>query len=82
MKSQIRQWGNSLGVRIPEVLVEKVGFFDGVDVEFQLSNDNNIIISRKTSRKKTTLEKLMSQVTPENIHSEIDSGCSVGREKW
>ncbi|MCD5406883.1 MAG: AbrB/MazE/SpoVT family DNA-binding domain-containing protein [Desulfotomaculum sp.] len=78
MKSQIRQWGNSLGVRIPEVLVEKVGFFDGVDVEFQLSNDNNIIISRK----KTTLEKLMSQVTPENIHSEIDSGCSVGREKW
>lgn len=76
MQSQVKKWGDSLGVRIPEALAEKAGFFDGALVEF-LTGDNNTVTIR---RKQSILEKLMSQITPENIHSEIRTSSPVGDE--
>jgi antitoxin MazE len=29
-----------------------------------------------------TLEQLLSGVTEENIHGEVDFGCPVGKEVW
>jgi len=77
MQFQIKKWGNSLGIRIPKVLAEKVGFFEGTPVELRLSDDAIII-----RRKRYSLEELMSRVTPENIHGEIDTGCPIGCEEW
>ena len=76
LQSQVKKWGNSLGVHIPEALAEKAGFFDGVLVEFRTGDNNTITIQRKQS----ILEKLMSQVTPENIHSEIKTSSPFGDE--
>jgi antitoxin MazE len=54
-----------------------VGFFEGTPVELQLSDDAIII-----RRKRYSLEELMSRVTPENIHGEIDTGCPIGCKEW
>jgi len=77
MKSQIKKWGNSLAVRIPRILAEKAGLKEGTPIELQLS-ENAIIVRRK----RYTLEKLVSRVTPENIHREVNTGQPVGREEW
>ncbi len=31
---------------------------------------------------KITLAKMLDQITPENLHSEQDTGPSVGNEEW
>lgn len=46
MQSQVKKWGNSLGVLILEALAEKAGLFDGVLVEFR-TDDNNIVTIRR-----------------------------------
>lgn len=43
------------------------------------ANENEITLKPKRIRKKYTLEELLSQVTPENRHEEIDFGIE-GRE--
>ena len=32
--------------------------------------------------KKKTLDDMLEMVSPENIHSEISTGYSVGKEEW
>lgn len=29
-----------------------------------------------------TLEQLLEQITDENMHPEIDTGCAVGNKEW
>ncbi len=33
-------------------------------------------------KKETTLDALVSQIRPENLHSEVDVGERVGNEEW
>lgn len=77
MESQVTRWGNSLGVRIPKSLAQKSGLTEGTPIVFEVEDDAIII-----RRKRYSLEKLLSQVTPENLHGETDTGPSVGREVW
>lgn len=74
---QVTRWGNSLGIRIPRPLAEKIGLTEGAVVDFEIDNDALII-----RRKQYSLEMLLNQVTPENVHHEIDTGSPVGREIW
>ncbi|MDK2888871.1 antitoxin MazE [Desulfofundulus australicus DSM 11792] len=77
MQSQIAKWGNSLGIRIPKSIIEKVGFTEGTPVILEIV-DEAIVIRKK----KYDLKALLSQVTSENLHAEIDTGYSLGRETW
>lgn len=77
MQSQVRKWGNSLAIRIPRSLAEKIGLAEGTTVDFQIDNDALVI-----RRKRHSLEMLLAQVTPENVHDEVGTGCPVGREIW
>ncbi len=77
MQTQIAKWGNSLSVRIPKSIAEKVGLVEGTPVVLEIEND--VIVIR---RKKYNLEMLLSQVTSQNLHGEIDIGHPVGRELW
>lgn len=77
MQSHVAKWGNSLGIRIPKSLAEKIGLTEGTPVDFKVDNDAIII-----RRKSYSLEMLLSQVTPQNMHSEINTGYPVGREVW
>lgn len=77
MKTHVRQWGNSIGVRIPKIMAEEVGIVDGTELEMKVV-DNKIVLSKPTF----SLEDLVSKITPENTYPEADWGEPIGKEVW
>jgi antitoxin MazE len=80
MLTHIQKWGNSLALRIPQSVAREIGLSQDSSVEIALI-DGKLVIAPVVKRK-LTLEKLLAQVTDENIHREIDTGVPVGRELW
>jgi antitoxin MazE len=78
MSAKIQKWGNSLGIRIPKSVIEKMKLTENSEVEVEHKNGNIIIFPAK---RKFSLEGLVSQITKENIHSEEDLK-SEGSEVW
>jgi looped-hinge helix DNA binding domain, AbrB family len=74
---QVQKWGNSLGIRIPKSLALKVGIEEGTEVDLDVE-DGHLVIKPKS----TTLDEFLSQITPDNVHTEIPSGEPQGREVW
>jgi len=77
MQTQIAKWGNSLGIRIPKWMAEKAGLAEGIPVVLEVEQEA-IIIRKKTY----TLEALLSRVTPDNLHTETETGRPEGKEIW
>lgn len=40
----VRKWGNSLAVRIPQEVSEKVNFADGVDIQMYVTEEKEVIL--------------------------------------
>lgn len=78
MLTQVSQWGNSLGVRIPQSVAKEAGLAKGVTVDFLIENDQ-IIIRKKN---KYCLKEMLQQINENNLHHEIDCGASLGKERW
>ena len=75
-----QKWGNSLGIRIPKEAAERIGICQGAEIELYIAEDEeSITLKPKKKKKKYTLEELLSQITTENRHNEIDFGTE-GRE--
>jgi antitoxin MazE len=75
----VNQWGNSLGVRIPQPLANEVGLTAGSVVNIEVVG-NQIVIS--PVKKKYQLDELLVGVTPELVGEEYDWGDPVGAEEW
>ncbi len=80
MKTRVQKWGNSLALRIPKSFAIEVGLQNDASVDVSLSNGKLIVVP--IEKPDMTLKKLLSQVTPNNIHHEVDSGHAVGNEIW
>jgi antitoxin MazE len=80
MLTKVQKWGNSLAVRIPKAFAEELGLKSNTAVEIGLREGQ--LVLKIASPRRWTLEDLLTKVTPENIHAEIDSGEGVGREAW
>ncbi|OOV45245.1 multidrug transporter MatE [Leptospira kirschneri serovar Pomona] len=78
MESIIQKWGNSLGIRIPKSMATELELNDGSHVELQYEGDKIVIYPTK----KVSLEEKLSKITKQNLHSEISSGGSIGKEVW
>lgn len=76
---KVQKWGNSLGIRIPGPYAEQLNLKDGSEVELLLV-DQEVILRPK--RIKPNLNDLLSRITPENRHQEIDFGVPEGNETW
>ncbi|WP_206814357.1 AbrB/MazE/SpoVT family DNA-binding domain-containing protein [Chroococcus sp. FPU101] len=74
---KISMWGNSLGVRLPQAIIQQIGWEEGALVTISIE-DNRIILT--STKPKYTLEELLKNVTPEMQHDEIDFGEPVGEE--
>ena len=77
MQTVVQKWGNSLGVRIPNLYVK----------EFKLQNGSAVDIVEEGGRLvikpgRLSLEALLSQITSENMHDAVETGVSIGREDW
>ncbi|ADJ26842.1 transcriptional regulator/antitoxin, MazE [Dehalogenimonas lykanthroporepellens BL-DC-9] len=80
MKTRIQKWGNSLALRIPKSFACETGLVKESPVEVTLE-DGKLIIS-PVNQQKSGLAQLLAQVTPENLHCEVDTGIAVGKEIW
>lgn len=80
MKTRVRQWGNSLAVRIPKAFAIESGLQASTEVELTI-RDGKIILT-PVEKPSYTLEALLEGVTDDNLHDEWDSGPSVGGEAW
>ena len=76
MKMTVNKWGNSLGIRLPKTIAEQLDLQDGATVEIELRDDEIVI-----KRHRHTLATMLSEITPENIHSETDWGAPTGKEQ-
>ena len=75
----VSKWGNSLALRIPATFAEMVGLEEGTEVDLKVSAGSLII---KPVRRRFALKQLVSRITPENSHREIDWKGPVGKEVW
>lgn len=78
MKSQIKQWGNSAVVRIPKPLLKGAGLEVGSPVA--ISVIGGCLIVEPVKEGQYRLDALLAGVTPENLHSAVDSSKPVGKE--
>jgi antitoxin MazE len=47
---QVSKWGNSLAVRLPKKLVEKLGLAEGDDVEVTAADAQTIVIAKSDDK--------------------------------
>ncbi|BAZ00548.1 transcriptional regulator/antitoxin, MazE [Tolypothrix tenuis PCC 7101] len=76
---KISIWGNSLGIRLPQTIIQQMGLKQGDFVA--ISTEGNKIILSPT-RPKYTLNELLKDVTPDKQHDEVDWGEAAGEETW
>ncbi len=75
---QVKKWGNSLAVRLPKDISKALSVQNDSFVELKLVKDGLLLKPKKSSE----LDKLISQINPKNLHTEIKIGKSVGNEIW
>jgi antitoxin MazE len=80
MKVAVQRWGNSLAVRIPKAIAVESELSEGAVVDMKLTKGKVVLIPVRDTD--PTLEQLLSGVTEENIHGEVDYGRPVGKEIW
>ena len=80
MHTKIQKWGNSLAVRIPKPFAKEVQLMHGRSVD--ISVDDGRIVIDPHAEPEYRLEDLLNGVTEQNLHAEVDTGGSVGREVW
>lgn len=80
MRVQIQKWGNSLALRIPKSFAVESKIKQGSTVEVSLESGKIIVFP--VPEQEFSLDELLNGVTAENLHGEIDTGSSVGKEAW
>ena len=78
MQVTIRKWGNSIGVRIPAGILTELNM--SAEKKVDVRDEAGRIIIEPIIDSQETLEQLLGQITPDNLHSEIDFGQPVGKE--
>ncbi len=78
MQTRIQKWGNSLAVRIPKAFVSEINISYGTSVDITV--DKGRIIIDPNVRHEYRLEDLLSDVSRQNLHAEVETDDAVGRE--
>ena len=76
MQTRVQLWGNSLAMRIPKSFAIEVGLVDNALVDIRLV-DGQLIV-KPIIQPEFTLEQLLTEVTEDNLHGEINTGLAMG----
>ncbi len=79
MEAKVLKWGNSLGLRIPKAFAEEVGVTAGSAVDLSIADGNLVVRPQAVTYR---LDDLLAAVTRANVHAEVRTGESRGREAW
>ncbi len=80
MQTRVQKWGNSLALRIPRAFADSINLKDNAPVEISVV-DGKLVVAL-THAPRPDLQTLLSQITPDNLHTEVETGASVGKETW
>ena len=80
MRVRVQKWGNSLALRIPQSFARETALDSGAEVDLTLEDGRLIVTPLPEPR--YTLDDLLAGITPENLHSETQTGPAVGDEAW
>ena len=75
--SHISRWGTSLAIRIPDAVARQWGVQEGSAIEI-IPQGERIMLCKKPY----DLDDMLARVTPENLHTEWNTGAPQGREAW
>jgi antitoxin MazE len=78
LRATVGKWGNSAAVRIPATLLAQANLKDKQAIDLVLS-DGKITLEPVT-KQEPNLEDLLAQITPNNLHGEVEFGKPVGKE--
>ena len=78
MEATVQKWGNSLGIRIPNLIVRELSLKNGSVVDI---NDNGKEIVIKPI-KKSNLSEMLKDINDKNKHQKIEITGPVGKELW
>jgi antitoxin MazE len=78
METVIKKWRNSMGIRIPNLIVREFSLKDGSFVEIKDIGDEIII----KPKKKNKLLEMLDAINEQNIHKEMETNGPVGKEIW
>ena len=80
MKARVQRWGNSLAIRIPKPFALAVGLEQNSLVKVSVLEGK--LMLEPIVEPKYTLKQLLTEVTEDNLHQEIEAGSPVGNEAW
>lgn len=80
MQTQVREWGNSQGIRLSKEILKSAGI--ALNEVLDVSVSNGVIILEKSFRHKTLEERAAEFDGKLILDGEYDWGESVGREVW
>jgi antitoxin MazE len=78
MEAVVKKWGNSLGIRIPNLIVRELSLQDGSFVDIK-DKGKEIVIKVKEKNK---LSALLNEINEQNVHAEIETDGPLGNEIW
>ena len=77
MRTEIARWGNSLAVRLPRPITDRMSIAEGTAVELEVE-DGRLVIRPSTPR--FELDELLAGITPDNLPDESFDDVARGRE--
>ena len=86
-KTEIKEWGNSLAIRIPKKIKDALGLHNGSQINISLEGDKVILESDENPffdlSKDMNLLRITNKITTKNKHlgEEFDD-YAVGKEVW
>lgn len=80
MNAIIKKWGNSLALRIPKSYAKEIKLEEGAAVDIKIEENRIVILPKRKKEKKYSLKELVSGITEENRHNEVDFGPLKGKE--
>jgi antitoxin MazE len=78
MEATVQKWGNSLGIRIPNLIVREFSLKNGSVVNIN-DNGNEIVIKPV---RKSRLSEMLDEINEQNLHREVETTGPVGKEIW
>jgi antitoxin MazE len=78
MRVRVQKWGNSLALRIPKPFAGDADVSEGTELDLVVSKGR--LVATPVRGRRPSLRQLLSRVTPNNLHGEVNSGPPVGRE--
>lgn len=69
MQSHIARWGNSLALRIPNSVAERLRLDAGGAVELSVEDDRLVV---RSARRPLRLDDLLAGITPANLPASAD----------